>query len=79
MSLGGGDDTLRGIGLRVLSGVFFVGMVSSVKLASPSVPLGQIVFFRSAFALLPLVVFLLWRQEFPVGLGSRPIAFRRLA
>ncbi|WP_028717608.1 DMT family transporter [Paracoccus sp. J39] len=70
MILGGSDDTLRGIGLRVLSGVFFVGMVSSVKLASPSVPLGQIVFFRSAFALLPLVVFLLWRQEFPAGLRT---------
>ncbi|MCP9484075.1 DMT family transporter [Shimia sp. CNT1-13L.2] len=60
-----------GILLRVLSGVFFAAMIVAVKLVSTDVPLGEIVFFRSAFALIPLVAFLWVRQEFPSGLRPR--------
>lgn len=47
------------------------GMFISVKSVSDDVPLGQIVFFRSLFAMLPLVVFLSLRGEFPGGLATK--------
>lgn len=60
-----------GIGLRVLSGVLFTGMLVCIKAVSEEVPVGQSVFFRSLFALLPIVVFLMLRREFPRGLATR--------
>ncbi len=59
-----------GIALRILSGLLFAAMVVVVKMVSEEVPLGEIVFFRSAFALIPLVIFLYIRGEFPHGLRS---------
>ncbi len=60
-----------GISLRILSGLLFAGMFVSVKAVSADVPLGQIVFFRSLFAILPLVVFLWVRGEFPSGMSTK--------
>ena len=51
----GHDNPSLAIGLRILSGVLFTGMLICVKAVSEAVPLGEIVFFRSAFALLPLL------------------------
>ena len=65
------DRPIFGIGLRLLSGFFMAGMFVSVKAASNQVPLGQIVFFRSFFAIVPLIVFLWIRGEFPVGLATK--------
>ncbi|MFK7835891.1 MAG: DMT family transporter [Sulfitobacter sp.] len=63
------------IGLRILSGVLFAGMLVCAKAVSADVPLGEIVFYRSAFALIPLVIFLWIRREFPGGLATkRPVA-----
>ena len=68
------DNPSYGIALRILSGVLFTGMIVCVKALSDAAPLGQIVFFRSFFALIPLVIFLMVRQEFPSGLHTtRPI------
>lgn len=61
----------QGMALRVASGILFVAMGGCVKAVSEAVPLGQIVFFRSAVAMLPLVLFLWWRAEFPSGLRTR--------
>ncbi|WP_299023569.1 DMT family transporter [uncultured Sulfitobacter sp.] len=66
------DDNPRlGIILRVLSGVLFAGMVICVKAVSENIPLGEIVFFRSAFAIIPLIIFLWLRGEFPQGLATK--------
>ena len=65
------DRPLAGIVLRLLSGILFTGMMVCVKAVSTQVPLGQIVFFRSAFALLPIVIFMTWRREFPRALATR--------
>lgn len=71
----GGDDANLGIGLRILSGILMGGMLVCVKAVSEDVPLGEIVFFRSAFALIPLIIFLWLRREFPQGLATkRPMA-----
>jgi len=64
------DETL-GIGLRVLSGVLFTGMAAVIKAVGDGAALGQIVFFRSAVAMAPLVIFLWLRDEFPNGLATR--------
>ncbi|MEM6462316.1 MAG: DMT family transporter [Pseudomonadota bacterium] len=60
-----------GIALRILSGILFTAMAALVKAIGDGAALGQIVFFRSAVAMLPLVVFLWLRSEFPHGLATR--------
>ncbi|MEM1376058.1 MAG: DMT family transporter [Pseudomonadota bacterium] len=65
------DNQALGIWLRILSGVLFTGMIICVKAVSNAVPLGEIVFFRSLFALIPLVIFLWWCREFPSGLATK--------
>ena len=65
------DRPTLGISLCVLSGVLMAGMFISVKAVSDDIPLGQIVFFRSFFAILPLVIFLWMRDEFPSGLATK--------
>lgn len=51
---------LRGILLKVLSVCCFVVMATMLK-ATHTIPSGQMVFFRSFFALLPVLAFLAWR------------------
>lgn len=67
------DRPAIGIILRILSGALFAAMAIFVKAVSADVPVGQIVFFRSAFALIPLVVFLWMRGEFPGGLDRKSV------
>ncbi|MEN3794477.1 hypothetical protein [Fulvimarina sp. MAC3] len=47
-----------GVVLRIGSTLAFAGMGVCITALGQSVPLGQVVFFRSAVALLPLVLFL---------------------
>lgn len=62
------------IGLKVASVVAFMGMATAIKYAG-QVPAGQIVFFRSFFAILPICAYLLavgelagaWRTNYIVG------------
>ena len=60
------DRPSLGVTLCILSGLLFAGM-----LISEDVPLGEIVFFRCTFALIPLVIFLYLRGEFPGGLARK--------
>ncbi len=57
-------NPLLGITLKVLSTVAFTAMATLVKLLSVDYPVGQIVFFRSFFGLLPVIVWVAWRHEF---------------
>ncbi|TGS95738.1 EamA/RhaT family transporter, partial [Mesorhizobium sp. M8A.F.Ca.ET.213.01.1.1] len=50
-------STLRGIALKIVSVAVFVGMQTCIK-AAGDVPAGQIVFFRSCFAIFPIIAFL---------------------
>ncbi|WP_299859686.1 DMT family transporter [uncultured Roseobacter sp.] len=65
------DRPSLGISLRILAGLLGAGMFVCVKAAGPDVPLGEVVFFRSFFALIPLLLFLWWRREFPQGLATK--------
>lgn len=60
-----------GIVLRIGSTLAFAAMGVCIKALGDAVPLGQVVFFRSAVALLPLVMFLTWSGDFPRGLATR--------
>jgi len=53
---------MRGIGLKVLSVCCFVVMATLLK-ATYTIPAGQMVFFRSFFALLPILCWLAWRGQ----------------
>ncbi|WP_395453440.1 DMT family transporter (plasmid) [Azospirillum melinis] len=57
--------------LRLVSAGLFVVMSLFVRLASVEAPVGQIVFFRSAFAIPPIVAYLMWRRQFPSALRTR--------
>lgn len=58
--------------LKVASIAIFVGMQVFIKLAG-QLPAGQIVFFRSFFAILPILVLLAWRGEIATAVHtSRP-------
>lgn len=54
---------LRGIALKIASTLAFTGMATLLKLASVEHPVGELVFFRSAFALLPVFVWVAWREK----------------
>ena len=65
---------MAGIGLKIISVAVFLSMASLLK-ASQGIPPGQLVFFRSFFAILPIVVFLVARGEFVAGLKTeRPLS-----
>ncbi|HVZ13300.1 MAG TPA: DMT family transporter [Bauldia sp.] len=55
---------LVGIALKVGSTFVFAAMSTLIKLVSDRYPVGEIVFFRSALALVPVAIWVGWR-EFP--------------
>ncbi|MDR3496952.1 MAG: DMT family transporter [Ancalomicrobiaceae bacterium] len=55
---------LLGIGLKLASTFVFAIMLVLVKWGGGDVPAGEVVFFRSFFALLPVVGYIVWRGEF---------------
>lgn len=61
---------LRAIALKVASVAIFVGMSSFIK-AAGQLPAGQIVFFRSFFAILPILVMLAWQRELRFALATK--------
>jgi drug/metabolite transporter (DMT)-like permease len=61
---------LIGIALKVASVAIFVCMQTSIKLAG-ELPAGQIVFFRSFFAVLPVLALFAWRGELRSALSTR--------
>ena len=54
-------NPLLGISLKILSALAFTLMSSGIKLLGDRYPVGELVFFRSAFALVPLLLWLGWR------------------
>ena len=54
---------LKAISLKVMSALLFAVMSALVRFLGEKYPVGQIVFFRSAFAILPVVLIYAWRHE----------------
>ncbi len=61
----------KGVLMRVGSALAFSMMASVAKLTGGAYPIGQIVFFRSLFALVVLVAWLRSRGEFPHAIRTR--------
>ncbi len=60
--------------MRLLATLFFALMSLSVRIASVEAPVGQIVFWRSAVALTPILAYLAWCGQLRHGLKtSRPL------
>ncbi len=65
---------MTGISLKLGSVCVFLAMSALLK-ASEGVPAGQLVFFRSFFAILPIIVYLAYRRELIEGLKtSHPLS-----
>lgn len=64
---------LTGIALKILSAFFFTVMAACIRWVGDTVPVGEVVFFRSVFALLPIVIWLCWRRELKASVATRKI------
>lgn len=62
---------LLGIGLKVASTLVFSIMVVALKIAAERVPIGQVVFARNFFGMVPVLVILLWRRELVSAMHTR--------
>jgi drug/metabolite transporter (DMT)-like permease len=62
---------LRGIGLKLASVLVFIAMQALIKAVSGRVPPGEAVFFRSAFAIPVIVVWLSFTGELATGFRAR--------
>ena len=56
-------NLIKAVLLKVLSALLFAMMSVLVRYLGVRYPVGQVVFFRSAFAILPVVVIYAWRGE----------------
>lgn len=56
-------NPLKGIALKLFSVVAFLGMQTCIKAAGPDVEAGQVTFYRSAFALVPIMAYLAFRSD----------------
>lgn len=61
---------LLGIACKLGSVAVFTAMASFIKATAPHVPPGEAVFFRSFFAIPVILVWLLWRGDFPRALAT---------
>jgi drug/metabolite transporter (DMT)-like permease len=67
-------NLLKAILLKVASALMFALMSALVRYLGETVPLGQQVFFRSAFAIVPVILIYVWRHELSAALyTSRPL------
>src|SRR5580658_5147277 len=72
-------NTSKGISLKLVSAVLFALMSALIRYLGARYPIGEVVFFRSAFAIVPVVVLYAWRGELaaavrtesPFGQASR--------
>jgi drug/metabolite transporter (DMT)-like permease len=61
----------KAIGLKLISALLFAAMSALVRLLGDVAPVGQMVFFRSAFAILPVVVIYAVRGELMSAVRTR--------
>lgn len=62
---------LEGIGLRLFAAFLVTAMSAAVHGAAETVPIGQIMFWRSALAIAPICIYMMWLKEFPKGLKTK--------
>lgn len=62
---------LAGIGFKLLSVFCFTIMVTLVKVLGETIPVGQLVFFRSFLGLLPLAIMIYWQGTWRTALQTK--------
>jgi len=64
----------KGIALKLVSAVLFAVMSALIRYLGTRYPVGEVVFYRSAFALLPVLAVYAWRGELAAALRTdRPL------
>jgi drug/metabolite transporter (DMT)-like permease len=67
-------NLIKAIALKVISALLFAVMSALVRFLGETYPVGQIVFYRSAFAILPVVLIYAWRNELAAAVRTlRPL------
>ena len=56
-------NTSKGIALKLASAVLLSVMAALIRYLGARFPIGEVVFFRSAFAIIPVVIVYAWRGE----------------
>jgi len=56
-------NTGKGIGLKLISAVLFAVMSALIRYLGARYPIGEVVFYRSAFAIVPVMAVYAWRGE----------------
>lgn len=65
------SDRLMGIGIRLLAAFLITAMSAVVHAVADRVPTGQIIFWRSAVALVPICLYMAVRGQFPAAVATR--------
>jgi drug/metabolite transporter (DMT)-like permease len=60
----------RGIALKLVSAVLFAVMSALIRYLGARYPIGEVVFFRSAFAIVPVMAVYAWRGELAAALRT---------
>ncbi|KQO75250.1 DMT family transporter [Rhizobium sp. Leaf262] len=68
------QNPIRGISLKLISVAFFLVMQTCIKAAGPDVPAGQISFFRSTFAIIPIVIYLAYLRSLSSAFHTENLA-----
>lgn len=72
------SPTVAGILFKLASTIAFALMLTLIKVTSGRVPAGEVLFARSFFGIIPVVVYLAWLGEFPASLRTqRPLGHVR--
>jgi drug/metabolite transporter (DMT)-like permease len=67
-------NPIRGIVLKILSVIVFLVMSTCIKLAGDGMATGEITFYRSFFAIFPILAYLGWRGELRTAFKTSSIA-----
>lgn len=67
------NDAFMGIVWKVLSALVFTLMLTLVKIAGERVPVGQLLFARSLFGMIPVLVFIWWIGHLSDALRTKSI------
>lgn len=67
------SSPLRGILLKVLSVIVFLIMSTCIKLAGEGIATGEITFFRSFFAIVPILIYLGWRGQLRTAFHTQSV------
>ncbi|WP_320199286.1 DMT family transporter [Agrobacterium sp. rho-13.3] len=67
-------NPIRGISFKLISVAFFLVMQTCIKAAGPNVPAGEISFFRSTFAIIPIIIYLAWLRSLPRAFHTQNLA-----